>query len=208
MLLVASPLAAQRVPLGDLGRGRYLGFQGGLYENGANTPPADHAEAGLRAAARIVPRDRSGAPSPGGKIVLLSIGMSNTTQEYCAASGSVCASWSFVGQALADPAVEKTRLVLANGAMGGQAADAWDSAAESNYTRIRDTVLPRHDVSEVDGQAWSFNGAKTGRRFTASVGNEFPLPEAVVFSALAFDRALCVHLIGLVEARKQRAERH
>jgi hypothetical protein len=154
-LLVASPLAAQRVPLADLGTGRYLGFQGGLYENGTNTPPADHAAAGLRAAAKIVPRDRSGVPSPGGKIVLLSIGMSNTTQEYCAPSGSVCTAWSFVGQVLADPGVDKTHLVLANGAMGGQAADSWDSAAESNYIRIRDTVLPQRDVSEAQVQvAW------------------------------------------------------
>lgn len=155
LLLAASPLFAQRVPLNDLGSGRYLGFQGGLYEQGSNAPPPDHAAAGALAASRIVPRDRSGQPSAQGKIALISIGMSNTTQEFCAASGPVCAAWSFTGQALADPAVDKRTLVLVNGAMGGQAADAWDSPDESNYARIRDTVLPRHDLTEAQVQvAW------------------------------------------------------
>jgi hypothetical protein len=152
-LLLASPLLAQRTPINDLGSARYLGFQGGLYEQGANHPPADHATAGLSAASRIVPRDQSGNPSPQGKIAFLSIGMSNTTQEFCAASGPVCASWSFVGQALADPAVDKKTLVLVNGAMGGQAADVWDSASEPNYNRIRDTVLARDGLTEAQVQA-------------------------------------------------------
>lgn len=142
LLFVTSPLLAQRVPLNDLGTGRYLDFQGGLYENGMNSPPADHATAGVRAASEVRPVN--------GKIVLLSIGMSNTTQEFCAGSGFVCTSWSFVGQALADPVVEKSRLVLANGAMGGQAADVWDSPSEPNYDRIRDTVLARAGLTEAE----------------------------------------------------------
>ena len=154
-LLVASPVLAQRVPLNDLGTGRYLSFQGGLYEGGANAAPADHAADGLRAASRVIPRDSTGKPSPEGKIALISIGMSNTTQEFCAGSGAVCASWSFVGQALADRAVDRRALVLVNGAMGGQAADVWDSPTEANYDRIRDTVLPRSGLTEAQVQvAW------------------------------------------------------
>ena len=38
------------VPLADLGAGKYLGEQGGLYPEGRNTPPAAHAEAGLKLA--------------------------------------------------------------------------------------------------------------------------------------------------------------
>ena len=146
---------AQHVPLTDLGSARYLGFPGGLYEQGANTPPADHAEAGMRAAARIVPRDGAGNASSRGKIGLLSIGMSNTTQEFCGASGGVCASWSFVGQARADAAVDREALVFANGAAGGQTADEWDSPADSNYNRVRDTVLAREGLTEDQVQvAW------------------------------------------------------
>lgn len=154
-ILLTPPAAAQRLPLIDLGSARYLGFQGGLYEHGANVAPADHAAEGLRAASRVVPRNAAGDASSGGRIALLSVGMSNTTQEFCAGSGPICTEWSFVGQALADPAVDKTSLVLVNGAMGGQAADAWDSPAEQNYDRIRDSVLPRHGLTEAQVQvAW------------------------------------------------------
>src|ERR671924_678839 len=38
--------------------------------------------AGLTYADEITPLDTLGAPSPDGRIVLLSVGMSNTTQEY------------------------------------------------------------------------------------------------------------------------------
>ena len=60
LLLVVAPqqhtaaLAANfgATPLNDLGSGTYLGFAGGLYENGTNQPPADHGsnqrDAGLR----------------------------------------------------------------------------------------------------------------------------------------------------------------
>jgi len=69
------------VPLPDLGAATYKGEQGGLYPGGANTPPQAHLKAGLRLAAQIVPLDRDGHPSPGGRIAICSIGMSNTTQE-------------------------------------------------------------------------------------------------------------------------------
>ena len=75
-------------PLNDLGAGTYLGFEGGLYENGTNQPPADHLSVGLARKALVRPLDTNGSPSATGKIVLLSIGMSNTTQEFCSASPS------------------------------------------------------------------------------------------------------------------------
>jgi hypothetical protein len=72
------------VALPDLGKGTYRGEQGGLYPGGANSPPASYARQGVRLARLVVPRDRAGAPSPSGRIVLLSIGMSNATREYSA----------------------------------------------------------------------------------------------------------------------------
>ncbi len=127
----------------------------GLYENGSNTPPADHLNAGLAHAAVIAPLDREGRTSPSGKIVLISIGMSNTTQEFCSANGARCETWSFVGQAAADPAVNHTTLVFANGARGGQTADTWDSPTDTNYLRIRDQVLTPAGLTEEQVQvAW------------------------------------------------------
>lgn len=67
--------------LAELGKGTYKGEQGGLYPNGENKLPADHLKAGLALAKKIVPLDTEGQPSADGKIVLLTIGMSNTHQE-------------------------------------------------------------------------------------------------------------------------------
>ncbi len=61
----------------------YKGYQVSLYPSG-NTRPAAHQALGLKQAAQVVPRDASGAPSASGRIVLLSIGMSNTTMEFSA----------------------------------------------------------------------------------------------------------------------------
>src|SRR5579884_1128596 len=65
------------VPLIDLTTGCFDGYQGGLYPEGVNTPPSSYLSLGLSAAAKVRPLDASGNPSSDGKIVLVSIGMSN-----------------------------------------------------------------------------------------------------------------------------------
>src|SRR5207244_3522926 len=154
-LLATTAVATQRVPLTDLGTGKYLDqFKGGLYENGSNQMPADHRAAEMRHAAEIGPLDRDGNPAADGKIVLLSIGMSNTTQEFCAAGNPApCVSWSFAGQATADPAVNHRMLLLVNGARGGQTASTWDSPSDPNYNTVRDTDLTPAGVTERQVQA-------------------------------------------------------
>ena len=144
-------------PLDQLGTGTYLGtFQGGLYENGSNAIPPDHLAAGLAHAANVVPRDADGKPSPAGKIVMVSIGMSNTTQEFCSASNAApCTAWSFVGQASRDPAVNHVTLVLVNGAAGGKSAQFWEQPSEPDYDRVRDTDLAPRGLTEAQVQvAW------------------------------------------------------
>lgn len=138
-----------------MGGQTYLGFSGGLYPGG-NSIPAPHAAAGATRAVSVAPLDGNGNPSPSGKIALVSIGMSNTTQEFCApANPAPCNSWSFVGQATADPAVNHSTLVLVNGAAGGQTAATWDSPADPNYDRVRDTDLAAAGLTERQVQvAW------------------------------------------------------
>ncbi|MGQ0571410.1 MAG: hypothetical protein ACT4P5_18050 [Armatimonadota bacterium] len=135
-----------RIPLTDLGPAFYLGqFQGGLYEGGLNVIPADHAVSGAAQVAQIVPRDTSGAPSSTGRILLVSIGMSSTSQEFCSAASEaskryphywpgitntastrICtAAHTFTGQAWADPTVEKTTLEVIDGAQSGMTASEW-----------------------------------------------------------------------------------
>jgi len=102
------------VPLTELEKGDYKGEGGGLYGSGQNSPPADHLKAAQAEAAKVQPLDAQGKPSPEGKIALVSIGMSNTSQEFT----------RFKEIADADP--EKSpRLVIVNGAQGGQDAPAW-----------------------------------------------------------------------------------
>jgi len=145
------------VPLPELGTGMYLGqFQGGLYPAGANVPPPAHAAAGQARGQAVVPLNTAGNPDPGGRYVVLSIGMSNTTQEYCSAGGGrPCDPYTFVGLASVDPRVERMRMVLANGASGGQSAATWDSPTDPNYDRVMNQVLAPMGLSEAQVQvAW------------------------------------------------------
>ncbi len=101
-------------PLTELGAANYKGEDGGLYGGGRNTPPSAHLEAALREAAKIRPVDAAGKPAAAGKIGLISVGMSNTTQEYS----------RFMADANHDP--QKSRhVVLVDGAQGGQTGMRW-----------------------------------------------------------------------------------
>src|SRR5262245_13512734 len=61
---------------------KYYGEDGGLYGGGKNEPPAKHLAAAKLETARIMPLDNMGKPQANGKIVLVSISMSNATQEF------------------------------------------------------------------------------------------------------------------------------
>ena len=143
------------VPLTDLGAGLYLGqFEGGLYPGGSNAIPPAHLAAGLAAAVGIVPRDVLGAPDPQqGKVVLLSLGMSNTTQEFCIQGGGTtgCAAGTFMAQAAADPGVNHTTLAIINAARGGQDAVHWLDPADANYTNAA-SLLASQGLSEAQVQ--------------------------------------------------------
>ncbi|MEA3212726.1 MAG: hypothetical protein QOE70_5783 [Chthoniobacter sp.] len=94
---------------------KYKGEDGGLYGSGKNEPSGTHAEAAKKETAKIVLLDVDGKPSKDGKIVLISISMSNATAEFstfkpmadkdpqksplltivdCAISGQAMAEWS------------------------------------------------------------------------------------------------------------------
>jgi len=70
-------------PISDLGTGSWRGLQGGLYPGGMNTRPSEHNAEGMNLASHVRPLSLSGLPdSTAGKIVLMSIGMSNAQQEF------------------------------------------------------------------------------------------------------------------------------
>jgi lysophospholipase L1-like esterase len=119
------------VPLPDLATGTYQGEEGGLYPGGKNTPPEAHLAAGVARAKQI-------AASP--KVVLLSIGMSNTTQEFTAF------------QRLAAGAGLSPKLVLVDGAQGGQTAQI-TANPQANFWRVVDERLVAAGVTAQDVQA-------------------------------------------------------
>lgn len=104
-------------PLSDLGSATYFGYHGGLYANGKNTAPKAYLNTGLARAKSVKPI--------GGKVVLLSIGMSNTTQEFSA----------FKRIADADPRKSPT-LTIVDGAQGGQDAEIIKSPTARFWTVV------------------------------------------------------------------------
>jgi hypothetical protein len=100
------------VALTDIGpRDEYHGQQGGLYPNVTNTRPAAHEKAGLELSRQIRPLDKDGKPAADGKIVLCTIGFSNTSQ----------CSQGFIEAARGDSAIHP-QVVIVNGAQGGRSA--------------------------------------------------------------------------------------
>lgn len=141
-----TPMVGVGVPLMDMGTATYLGFSGGLYPGGSNEMPADHAQAGLARASLIEPLDTAGNPAPDGKIILLSIGMSNTAREFGDSERPM--PWTFTGMVAGDPATNQESLILINGARSGQDAPDWDSPNDYNYNLIRDSLLLPNGMTE------------------------------------------------------------
>ena len=118
-------------PLPDM-TGEYApGHLGGLWPGGESARPSGHEADGLAIAQNyVLPRDASGAIDPvDGRIGLVSIGMSNTTQEFS----------TFVQSANADSA-KSGRLILIDGAQGGQAADDWIDPNAQAWQRLAQRV--------------------------------------------------------------------
>jgi len=117
----------QVVPLMDLGTRLYLGkFEGGLYEGGVNTPPPDQDEGLRKAASQVQPIK--------GKNVVVSIGMSNWTDEMC------CQSETFIAQAQANPNVNHKTLALVDCAQSGVDARRWANPNDQAWTICRNRL--------------------------------------------------------------------
>ena len=129
------------IPLTELGAAKYKDEDGGLYGNGNNEPPSEHAAAAMKELAKLQPLDAEGKPSPAGKIVLLGVGMSNTTMEFS----------RFKDIADKDPEKAKN-LVIVDGAQGGKAAKQW--SVEDVYKTVEQR-LKAQNVSALQVQlAW------------------------------------------------------
>jgi hypothetical protein len=134
-------------------------FNGYLY-NGSNTAPSVQVAAGQAAASLVQPLDENGNPNPNGKIVLISVGMSEAFDDWCDGT-TTCTSYSFMGQAAASSSVNHTTLSIVNGASSGTTASVWACASgncplgttdPNQYDRVRDTVLTPAGLTEAQVQ--------------------------------------------------------
>ena len=111
-------------PLTHLADEPYLGTVPlGLFPGVRNHPPTVHGTEGAKRALGIRPLDASGNDNSAGKIVLMSVGMSNTSIEF----------HQFVSRAAADFAVNHVDLEIVDAAQGGQSAAFWESQNASAY---------------------------------------------------------------------------
>ena len=102
---------------------RYKNEDGGLYGGGSNSPPDAHRRAAEAELARIQPLNAEGRPAADGRIVFVSISMSNATQEFS----------KFKQLADADPA-KSAKLTIVDCAQGGQAMAQWAPPAAQPWT--------------------------------------------------------------------------
>jgi len=116
-------------PLSDLGRGTYHGYQGGLYPGGSNSDPSAHRSIGTNYASQVTPLDTNGVGTPTGKIVFLSIGMSNASDEFAA----------FVDQSQNDSA-RNSHVLVVNGAESGASADVINNPNAKYWIHVNDAL--------------------------------------------------------------------
>lgn len=124
-------------PLTELGNSDYIrmdgtstGFKGGLYPNGENTRPTNHEQSGIAIADTILPVDINGNYDPKkGKIIFLSIGMSNTNLEF----------ETFQQMAKEDPDTN-SKILFLNGALSSQTSDRWLDPNAITWQNISDRI--------------------------------------------------------------------
>jgi hypothetical protein len=135
------------VPIDQLGKGTYRGAQGGLYPGGSNVRPTAHDALGLALARSVRPLDAKGRVHPRGRIVLLSIGMSNTSAEFR----------TLLRLARSDP-FRNPRLLLVDGAQPGAGASEIAGVGGRSSRRYWNEIDRRlravHAVPEQVQVAW------------------------------------------------------
>lgn len=118
---------------------RYKGEDGGLYGGGHNELPESLSAAADKVTAKIKPLDAEGKPDSEGKIALVSISMSNATQEFSRF------------KQLADADAQKSpRVTVVDCAQGGQTMARWSDPRAACWTeadrRLQSAGVSREQV--------------------------------------------------------------
>jgi len=136
------------VPLTEL-TAKYQDQDGGLYGGGKNDPSPELASRAKQVVAQIRPLNAEGKPAADGKIVFVSLGMSNTTMEFS------------VFKRLADADTHKaSNVVIVDCAQGGRTAAAW--AANDQPWDVAMTRIKAADVTPAQVQVMWLKQANAG----------------------------------------------
>jgi hypothetical protein len=122
---------------------RYKGEDGGLYGAGMNEPPEVHQLAAQEALKKITPLDTQGKPSPNGKIVFISLGMSNAAGEFS----------MFKDSADRDPQKSPDVLIV-NCAIGGAGVSSWASRGSGTWQKVAERLKAADVTPEQVQVAW------------------------------------------------------
>ena len=122
---------------------RYKGEDGGLYGGGENLPPKVHRLAAQDALKKITRLDRRGQPAKEGKIVFISLGMSNTYGEFA------------MFKELADRDPQKSPDVLiVNCAVGGAGVSSWAKRGSGPWKTVNERLQAANVTPEQVQVAW------------------------------------------------------
>jgi len=147
-----NPFNHSLTALTDFGTETYKGKKGGLYPDGSNERPAAHTAEGIRIAKSIKPLDTNGnVDETNGKIVWLSIGMSNTGQ----------ATQGFLNL-MKDYPEKNPKLELINGAFGGQAINQINDPRTGYWNNIVEQRLKPQGLTPEQVQIVWYKQAEMG----------------------------------------------
>ena len=129
---------------------KYEGEDGGLYGGGGNQPPEAQRKAAETALAQIKPLNAEGKPAADGRIVFVSISMSNATMEFSTFNR------------IADQAPQKSdKVTIVDCAQGGQTMAAWSTPDARPWTEAMNR-LQRAGVTPQQVQAAWIKPANAG----------------------------------------------
>jgi hypothetical protein len=122
---------------------RYKGEDGGLYGGGMNEPPKAHQMAAQEALKKITPLDAQGKPAKDGKIVFISLGMSNTAGEFA------------MFKEIADRDAQKSPdVLLVNCAIGGAGVSSWAKRGSGTWMKVAERLKEAKVPPEQVQVAW------------------------------------------------------
>jgi hypothetical protein len=122
---------------------KYKGEDGGLYGGGMNEPPKAHQRAANEALTKITPLDAEGKPSKDGKIVFISLGMSNTYGEFR------------MFKEIADKDPQKSPDVfIVNCAIGGAGVSSWAKPGSGTWKTVAERLKEAKVAPEQVQVAW------------------------------------------------------